>query len=276
VAERMWGTGFLPSQYQGVKLRSVGDPVLYINNPEGFNSEKRARFIENLGKLNELEFEKIHNPEISARIAQYEMAFRMQSSVPELTDLSKEPAHTFDLYGPASRKPGTFAANCLMARRLAERGVRFIQVYHRAWDHHSGLPKAIRTAAGEGDQPAAALVQDLKERGLLDDTLVICGGEFGRTVYSQGKLTADDYGRDHHPRCFTIWMAGGGIKRGVTIGATDDFSYNIAEDPVAIHDLNATILNCLGIDHLRLTYKYQGRHFRLTDTEGRLVTKALA
>jgi uncharacterized protein DUF1501 len=276
VAERMWGTGFLPSQYQGVKLRSVGDPVLYINNPEGYDSEKRARFIDNLGKLNELEFERIHNPEISARIAQYEMAFRMQSSVPELTDLSKEPAHTFDLYGPASRKPGTFAANCLMARRLAERGVRFIQVYHRAWDHHSGLPKAIRTAAGEGDQPAAALVQDLKERGLLDDTLVICGGEFGRTVYSQGKLTADDYGRDHHPRCFTIWMAGGGIKRGVTVGATDDFSYNIAEDAVAIHDLNATILHCLGIDHLRLTYKYQGRHFRLTDTEGRLVAKALA
>jgi hypothetical protein len=276
VAERMWGTGFLPSQYQGVKLRSVGDPVLYISDPEGFDSEKRTRFIDNLGKLNQLEFEKMHNPEISARIAQYEMAFRMQSSVPELTDLSKEPAHTFELYGPNSKRPGTFAANCLMARRLAERGVRFIQVYHRAWDHHSGLPKAIRTAAGEGDQPAAALIQDLKERGLLDDTLVICGGEFGRTVYCQGKLTAEDYGRDHHPRCFTMWMAGGGIKRGITIGATDDYSYNIAEDPVAIHDLNATILRCLGIDHLRLTYKYQGRHFRLTDTEGRVVTKALA
>jgi hypothetical protein len=275
VAERMWGTGFIPSQYQGVKLRSVGDPVLYISDPEGFNREQRARFIDNIGKLNRLEFQATHNPEISARVAQYEMAFRMQSSVPELTDLSKEPAHTFELYGPDSRKPGTFAANCLMARRLAERGVRFIQVYHRAWDHHGGLPKAIRTAAGEGDQPAAALVQDLKERGLLDDTLVICGGEFGRTVYCQGKLTAEDYGRDHHPRCFTIWMAGGGIKPGATVGATDEYSYNITEDPVAIHDLNATILHSLGIDHTRLTYKYQGRHFRLTDTEGNVVKKAL-
>jgi hypothetical protein len=276
VAERMWGTGFIPSQYQGVKLRSVGDPVLYISDPEGFNREQRARFIDNIGKLNRLEFQTTHNPEISARVAQYEMAFRMQTSVPELTDLSKEPAHTFELYGPDSKRPGTFAANCLMARRLAERGVRFIQVYHRAWDHHGGLPKAIRTATAEGDQPSAALVQDLKERGLLDDTLVICGGEFGRTVYCQGKLTAEDYGRDHHPRCFTIWMAGGGIKPGATVGATDEYSYNIAEDPVAIHDLNATILHSLGIDHTRLTYKYQGRHFRLTDTEGIVVKKALA
>jgi hypothetical protein len=276
VAERMWGTGFIPSQYQGVKLRSVGDPVLYISDPEGFDREQRARFIDNIGKLNQLEFQTTHNPEISARVAQYEMAFRMQSSVPELTDLSKEPARTFELYGPDSKRPGTFAANCLMARRLAERGVRFIQVYHRAWDHHGGLPKAIRTATSEGDQPSAALVQDLKERGLLEDTLVICGGEFGRTVYCQGKLTAEDYGRDHHPRCFTIWMAGGGIKPGATVGATDEYSYNIAEDPVAIHDLNATILHSLGIDHTRLTYKYQGRHFRLTDTEGIVVKKALA
>jgi hypothetical protein len=276
VAERMWGTGFIPSQYQGVKLRSVGDPVLYISDPEGFNREQRARFIDNIGKLNRLEFQTTHNPEISARVAQYEMAFRMQTSVPELTDLSKEPAHTFELYGPDSKRPGTFASNCLMARRLAERGVRFIQVYHRAWDHHGGLPKAIRTATAEGDQPSAALVQDLKERGLLDDTLVICGGEFGRTVYCQGKLTAEDYGRDHHPRCFTIWMAGGGIKPGASVGATDEYSYNITEDPVAIHDLNATILHSLGIDHTRLTYKYQGRHFRLTDTEGIVVKKALA
>ena len=204
-----------------------------------------------------------------------QMAFRMQTSVPELTDLSKEPERTFELYGPDSKRQGTYARNCLMARRLAERGVRFIQIYHRAWDHHGGLPRAIREAANETDQANAALIQDLKERGLLDDTLVIWAGEFGRTVYSQGKLTADDYGRDHHPRAFTVWMAGGGVKAGATVGATDDFSYNIAEDPVHLHDLNATILRCLGIDHLRLTYKFQGRYFRLTDTEGKVVKKAL-
>jgi hypothetical protein len=203
------------------------------------------------------------------------MAFRMQTSVPELTDLSEETERTFELYGPDSKKPGTYAANCLLARRLAERGVRFIQLYHRAWDHHAALPKEIRKACQQADQPSAALVQDLKERGLLDETLVIWAGEFGRTVYSQGKLTADDYGRDHHPRAFTIWMAGGGIKRGITIGETDDYGYNITEDPVHVHDLNATILRCLGIDHKRLTYKYQGRYFRLTDTAGRVVQKAL-
>ena len=275
LAERQWGTGFIPSRYQGVKLRSVGDPVLYVSDPAGFDTSQRARFISDLEKLNQLEFEATNNPEIATRIAQYEMAFRMQTSVPELTDLSKEPEHTFELYGPDSRKPGTYAANCLLARRLAERGVRFIQLYHRAWDHHSGLPKAIRTACVQADQPSAALVQDLKERGLLDETLVIWAGEFGRTVYSQGKLTADDYGRDHHPRAFTIWMAGGGIKPGITLGETDDYGYNITQDPVHIHDLNATILRCLGIDHKRLTYKYQGRQFRLTDTAGRVVQKAL-
>jgi hypothetical protein len=276
LADRLWGTGFLPSKYQGVKLRSVGDPVLYISNPEGFDREQRAAFVGDLGKLNGLELETVNNPEIATRIAQYEMAFRMQSSVPELTDLSKEPEHTYELYGDDARKPGTFAANCLMARRLAERGVRFIQLYHRAWDHHAGLPRGIRQACKETDQACAGLVQDLKERGLLEDTLVVWGGEFGRTVYCQGKLTPQDYGRDHHPRCFTMWMAGAGIKPGISIGATDDYSYNVVDEPVHIHDLNATILHSLGIDHTRLTYKYQGRHFRLTDVHGTVVKKALA
>jgi uncharacterized protein DUF1501 len=276
LAERQWGTGFLASRYQGVKLRSVGDPVLYVSDPEGFEKVQRARFIEDLEKLNQIQFEATNNPEIATRIAQYEMAFRMQTSVPELTDLSKEPERTFELYGPESRTPGTYAANCLLARRLAERGVRFIQLYHRAWDHHSNLPKEIRKASLQVDQPSAGLIQDLKERGLLDETLVIWAGEFGRTVYSQGRLTADDYGRDHHPRAFTIWMAGGGVKSGITLGETDDYGYNITQDPVHIHDLNATILRCLGVDHRRLTYKYQGRQFRLTDTAGRVVQKALA
>jgi hypothetical protein len=276
LADRLWGTGFLPSKYQGVKLRSVGDPVLYVSDPAGFERSQRARFIEDLDKLNQIEMQEENNPEINTRIAQYEMAFRMQTSVPELTDLSQEPERTYELYGPDSRKPGTFARNCLMARRLAERGVRFIQLYHRAWDHHGGLPRGIRGASRETDQPCAGLVQDLKERGLLDDTLVIWGGEFGRTAYCQGKLTPTDYGRDHHPRCFTIWMAGGGVKPGLSIGETDDYSYNITQDPVHIHDLNATILKCLGIDHTRLTYKYAGRHFRLTDVHGEVVQKILA
>jgi len=276
LADRLWGTGFLPSKYQGVKLRSVGDPVLYVSNPEGFDRAQRAEFIDDLDKLNTLDLDAVNNPEIATRIAQYEMAFKMQASVPELTDLSKEPEHTYQLYGEDARKPGTFAANCLMARRLAERGVRFIQLYHRAWDHHLGLPRGIRQACRETDQACAGLVQDLKERGLLEDTLVIWGGEFGRTVYCQGKMTPDDYGRDHHPRCFTMWMAGAGIKPGISIGTTDDYSYNIASDPVHIHDLNATILNSLGIDHTRLTYKYQGRHFRLTDVHGSVVKQALA
>jgi hypothetical protein len=275
LADRLWGTGFLPSKYQGVRLRSSGDPVLYISDPDGFERAQRERFVDDLEKLNQLEADELGNPETRTRTAQYEMAFRMQASVPELTDLSKEPARTFELYGPDSRRRGTFAANCLMARRMAERGVRFIQLYHRAWDHHNGLPAGIRTASRETDQPCAALIQDLKERGLLDDTLVIWGGEFGRTTYCQGKLTARDYGRDHHPRCFTIWMAGGGVKPGIALGATDDYSYNIAKDPVHIHDLNATILRLLGLDHTQLTYKYQGRRFRLTDVGGNVVKQVL-
>ena len=274
--DRLWGSGFLPSRYQGVKFRSTGDPVLYLSNPEGFRTDDRRRFIDDLARLNQIKQEEFADPEIATRISQYEMAYRMQASVPELTDTSKEPDHVFDLYGPESRKPGTFAANCLLARRLAERGVRFIQLFHRGWDQHVELPKRIVGQAKDTDQPSAALIQDLKQRGLLDDTLVVWGGEFGRTVYCQGRLTETDYGRDHHPRCFTIWMAGGGIKPGVTIGSTDDFSYNITEDPVHVHDLHATILHVLGVDHTRLTYKFQGRNFRLTDVHGKLVNKALA
>ena len=216
------------------------------------------------------------DPEITTRIAQYEMAFKMQSSVPELTDLSKEPASIFEMYGPDSRKPGSYAANCILARRLAERGVRFIQLFHRGWDQHNNLPREIRGQCTQTDQPSAALVADLKQRGMLDDTLVVWGGEFGRTVYSQGTLTEDNYGRDHHPRCFSIWMAGGGIKRGLTYGETDEFSYNIVNNPVDVHDLHATILHCLGVDHTRLTYKFQGRHFRLTDVQGNVLKNVLA
>jgi hypothetical protein len=276
LAERQWGSGFLPSKYQGVKFRSLGDPVLYLSDPEGFTKPERRRFIDDLGKLNQVELDEFGDPEVATRIAQYEMAYKMQSSVPELTDLSKEPAHTFELYGPDSRKPGTFAANCLLARRMAERGVRFIQLFHRGWDQHNELPKQIQGQARDTDQASAALVQDLKERGLLEDTLVVWGGEFGRTVYCQGKLTADNYGRDHHPRCFTMWLAGGGIKPGVSLGETDDYCYNIVKDPVHVHDLHATILRTLGIDHTKLTYKFQGRNFRLTDVAGNVVKSILA
>jgi uncharacterized protein DUF1501 len=276
LAERQWGSGFLPSKYQGVKFRSLGDPVLYLSDPDGFTQQERRRFIDDLGKLNQVELDQFGDPEIATRIAQYEMAYKMQSSVPELTDLSKEPAHTFDLYGPDARKPGTFAANCLLARRMAERGVRFIQLFHRGWDQHNELPKQIQGQARDTDQPSAALVQDLKERGLLQDTLVVWGGEFGRTVYCQGKLTADNYGRDHHPRCFTMWLAGGGVKPGVSLGETDDYCYNIVKDPVHVHDLHATILRTLGIDHTKLTYKFQGRNFRLTDVSGNVVKSILA
>ncbi len=274
--DRLWGTGFLPTRFQGVKFRSVGDPVLYLSNPKGFTQENRRHFLDALAKLNQISLEEFGDPEITTRIAQYEMAYRMQSSVPELTDLSKESDHVFESYGPDARKPGTFAANCLLARRLAERGVRFIQLYHRDWDHHGKLPQDLPKRCRETDQPAAALVKDLKERGMLDDTLVIWGGEFGRTVYCQGRLTATEYGRDHHPRCFTMWMAGGGIKPGISYGETDDYCYNVTRDPVHVHDLQATILDRLGIDHTRLTYKYQGRHFRLTDVSGRLVKPILA
>jgi len=274
--DRLWGSGFLPSRYQGIKFRSVGDPVLYLSNPEGLDSETRRRFLDDLAKLNELKLAEVGDPEIATRIAQYEMAYRMQTSVPELTDTSDEPEHIFDLYGPDSRKPGTYAANCLLARRLVERGVRFVQLFHRGWDQHTNLPKAIRGQCHDTDQASAALIHDLKQRGLLDETLVVWGGEFGRTVYCQGTLTADDYGRDHHPRCFTVWMAGGGIKPGISYGETDDYCYNITQDPVHVYDLHATMLHCLGIDHTRLTYKYQGRYFRLTDVHGNVVKDLLA
>jgi hypothetical protein len=273
--DRLWGSGFLPSKYQGVKFRSVGDPVLYLSNPAGLDATTRRRMLDDLAKLNQIKLEEFGDPEIATRIAQYEMAYRMQTSVPELTDVSNEPDDIFDLYGPDSRKPGTFAANCLLARRLAERGVRFIQLFHRGWDQHLHLPQQIVGQCHDTDQPSAGLIQDLKQRGLLDDTLVVWGGEFGRTVYCQGKLTGDDYGRDHHPRCFTIWLAGGGIQPGMSYGATDDFCYNIVRDPVHVHDLHATMLNRLGIDHTQLTYKFQGRHHRLTDVAGEVVTGIL-
>lgn len=274
--DRLWGSGFLPTTYQGVKFRSVGDPVLFLSNPRGLSASARRRMLDDLAKLDELNHREFGDPEILTRIAQYEMAYRMQTSVPELIDLSGEPEWVFDLYGPDARKPGTYAANCLLARRLAERGVRFIQLFHRGWDQHTHLPKQIAGQCSDTDQASAALVRDLKQRGLLDDTLVVWGGEFGRTVYCQGPLSAADYGRDHHPRSFTIWMAGGGVKAGMSFGATDEFGYNIVENPVHVHDLQATILHCLGIDHTRLTFKYQGRHHRLTDVHGKVVREVLA
>jgi len=272
---RLWGNGFLPSKYQGVRFRSSGDPVLYLSNPPGISPATRRRMLDGIDKLNQLLSQDYGDPEIETRVAQYELAYRMQTSVPELTDLSKEPDSIFEMYGPDSRKPGTYAANCLLARRLAERGVRFIQLYHRGWDQHNDLPRDIALQSQGVDQGSAALVQDLKQRGMLDETLVVWGGEFGRTVYCQGKLTATNYGRDHHPRCFAMWMAGGGVKAGFTLGETDDYSYNILHDPVHIHDVQATILNALGIDHTKLTYKFQGRYFRLTDVAGQVVNKAL-
>ena len=274
--DRLWGSGFLPTKFQGVKFRSVGDPVLFLSNPTGLDSRVRRRFLDDLSRLNALKLKQQGDPEISTRMAQYELAFRMQTSVPELTDTSKEPDHIFKLYGEDSRKPGTFASNCLLARRLCERGVRFVQLFHRGWDQHATLPKKIAEQCASTDQASAALVLDLAQRGLLKDTLVVWGGEFGRTVYCQGRLTKTDYGRDHHPRCFSIWVAGAGIKPGVTHGTTDDYSYNIVENPVHVHDLNATLLHCLGIDHQRLTFKYQGRRHRLTDVHGNLVRDILA
>ncbi len=273
---RLWGSGFLPSRYQGVKFRSSDDPVLYLSNPRGIDPSTRRSMIDAVAQINRLRSEEFGDPEIETRIAQYEMAYRMQTSVPELMDLSGEPDRVFERYGPDSRRPGTYAANCLLARRLAERDVRFIQLFHRGWDQHQDLPRDIRLQAQDTDQASAALVEDLKERGMLDDTLVIWGGEFGRTVYCQGKLSETNYGRDHHPRCFTMWMAGGGIQPGLTFGQTDDYCYNVAEDPVHIYDLQATVLHCLGIDHRRLTFKHQGRHFRLTDVHGSVVKPLLA
>lgn len=272
---RLWGNGFLPSRHQGVSLRSKGDPVLYLSNPPGVSPETRRKMLDGLAQLNEQQYEAFGDPETMTRIAQYEMAYRMQTSVPELMDFSDESEATLKMYGPDVTKPGTFAANCLLARRLAERDVRFVQIFIRGWDQHGSLPKDITNQCRDVDQGGAALVKDLKQRGLLDDTLVVWGGEFGRTIYCQGKLTKTNYGRDHHPRCFTMWMAGGGARPGIVYGETDEFSYNIVENAVHIHDLNATVLHCLGIDHERLTYRFQGRDFRLTDVHGRVVRDVL-
>ncbi len=273
---RLWGAGFLPGSYQGVKFRSQGDPVLFIKNPDGIDDSGRREMLDTLKGLNQAAFESVGDPEIETRIGQYEMAYRMQASVPELMDLKGEPAGTFELYGEDARKPGTFAANALLARRLIERGVRFVQLYHRGWDQHGNLARNLPLQCKDVDKASAALVLDLKQRGLLDETLVIWGGEFGRTAYVQGDINNPGYGRDHHPRCFSVWMAGGGIKSGTVFGETDDFCYNIASDPVHVHDLNATILHCLGIDHEKLTAKFQGRDFRLTDVHGKLVKGILA
>jgi uncharacterized protein (DUF1501 family) len=264
---RLWGTGFLPGKHQGVALRAQGDPVLYLSNPPGFSADTRRRMLDSLARFNQRTLESIGDPETQTRIDQYEMAFRMQTSVPELTDLSQESKQTLDMYGPEVHQPGTFARSCLLARRMVERDVRFVQIFHRGWDQHENIATNLPNQCHDVDQPCWALIQDLKQRGMLEDTLVVWGGEFGRTIYCQGALTKENYGRDHHPRCFTIWMAGGGVKPGIVHGETDDFSYNIVKDPVHIHDLNATILHCLGIDHRRLSYRYQGLDVRLTGVE---------
>lgn len=273
---RLWGNGFLETRHQGVQFRSGNDPVLFLNDPDGYPGTDRREMLNYLNQLNELQRDAYGDPEINSRIAQYEMAFKMQTSVPEVTDVSDEPDHFFDLYGPDSRDPGTYAANCLMARRLLERDVKFVQLYHQGWDQHLFLPGAIRNQCKATDQATAALVTDLKQRGLLEDTLVIWGGEFGRAVYSQGKLTRDNYGRDHHPRCFTIWMGGAGVKAGFTYGETDDFGCNVVKDPVHVHDFQATLMHLLGVDHERLTFKHQGRRFRLTDVHGEVVKGVLS
>ena len=264
---RLWGSGFLPSRLQGVALRAQGDPVLFLSDPPGIAKSTRRKMLDGLAQLNELQFEEVGDPETTARIAQYEMAFRMQTSVPELTDFSQEPKHVLDQYGPDVHKPGTFAASCLLARRLAERDVQCIQLFHRGWDQHNNLPRDIRNQCRDIDQPTRALIEDLKQRDMLKDTLIVWGGEFGRTVYCQGKLARDNYGRDHHPRCFTMWMAGGGVQGGRSIGQTDDFSYNVIEDPVKSVDINKTILHCLGIDNDRLSVKFQGLDARITGVE---------
>ena len=274
--DRLWGSGFLPTQHQGVKFRGVGDPVLFLSNPPGVDPSTRRRQLDDLSKLNHQRQDAMGDPEIATRIAQYELAYRMQTAVPELSDISKEPPNILEMYGPEVSKRGTYAANCLLARRLSERGVRFVQLFHTGWDQHDDLPNGIRGQCKDTDQPSAALIKDLKARGLLDETLVIWAGEFGRTTYGQGKFTNETYGRDHHPRCFTIWMAGGGVRAGLTYGQTDDFSYNVIQDPVHVHDLNATILRCLGVDHTKLTFRFQGRHYRLTDVHGEVVKGVLA
>jgi hypothetical protein len=267
IYNRLWGAGYLPTKHQGVALRSTGDPVLFLSNPQGVDASTRRRALDAINRLNHQEFDQFADPETTARIAQYEMAFRMQTSVPELNDISSEPRHILDMYGPDVHKPGTYARCCLLARRLAERDVRFVQIFHRGWDQHGNMAGDLPRQCADVDQASFALVTDLKQRGLLDDTLVIWGGEFGRTIYSQGQLSRENYGRDHHPKCFPLWMAGAGIKPGIVYGETDDFSYNVVENPVHIHDLNATILHCLGIDHRRLSLKFQGLDVRLTGVE---------
>ena len=274
--DRLWGNGFLPSAHQGVKFRASGDPVLYLSNPAGVSSAQRRDILDLSNALNQQHYDRLGDPETLARIRQAELAFRMQTSVPDLMDTSGEPQHVFDLYGENARIPGTYAANCLLARRLAEQGVRFIQLYHRGWDQHGDLPRDLPLQCGDIDQPSAGLITDLKQRGMLEETLVIWGGEFGRTVYAQGGLNMERYGRDHHPRCFSMWMAGGGIRNGMTWGQTDDFSFNVVENPVHVYDLHATMLHCLGVDHERLTFKFQGRHYRLTDVHGRVIEELLA
>ncbi len=273
---RLWGNGFLPTKHQGVQFRSGKDPVLYLNNPENYDGADRRQMLDYLKRLNEIQYDSYGDPEINARIAQYEMAYRMQTSVPEVTDMSDEPDWVYDMYGSDSRDPGTYAANCLLARKLLEKDVKFVQLYHQGWDQHGNLPGGIKHQCKNTDQATAGLLKDLKQRGLLEDTLVIWGGEFGRTVYSQGKLTETNYGRDHHPRCFTMWMAGAGVKPGFSYGETDDFSYNIVRDPVHVHDFHATLLHLAGVNHEKLIYKHQGRRYRLTDVHGHVVKGILA
>ena len=273
--DRLWGAGFLPGRFQGVKFRGQGDPILDLYNPVGVSREQRRRMLDTLQQLNQGQADRVQDPAIATRIAQYELAFRMQMSVPELIDVASEPQHVLESYGPQATSVGKYAYNCLLARRLAERGVRFIQLYHRGWDAHGNAPKGVVAQCRDTDQPTAALLADLKQRGMLDDTLVVWGGEFGRTIYCQGKLTREDYGRDHHPNCFTYWLAGGGVRGGISYGETDDYSVNVIENPVHVHDLQATILHQLGIDHERLTYRYQGRDFRLTDVHGKVVSDIL-
>jgi len=275
LSSQAWGSGFLPSYHQGIQFRAAKDPVLYLNNPPGMSRENRGEVLNYIEDLNRQQYEQWGDPEIESKIQQYEMAYRMQLSVPEVVDVSKEPQHILDMYGPDVHKPGSYAANCLMARRLAEQDVKFIQLYHMGWDQHGNLPGGIRKQTQGTDQATAALIKDLKQRGLLDDTLVVWGGEFGRTSFSQGKLTATNYGRDHHPGCFTMWMAGAGVKPGLSYGQTDEFSYNVIENGVHVHDFQATLLHLLGIDHERLHYKYQGRKFRLTDVHGKVVKDIL-
>ena len=273
---RLWGSGFLPSRHQGVQFRAGGEPVLYLTDPPGVTRDRRRAMLDGLAELNHHHHATAGDPEIETRITQYELAYRMQTSIPDLVDLHKEPQHVLERYGPEVTRPGSFAYNCLLARRLTERGVRFIQLYHRDWDHHGGIHDQLPKMAADTDQPSAALVQDLKARGLLDETLVVWGGEFGRTPYAQGNANRDAYGRDHHGRAFSVWLAGGGVKAGITHGATDDFGFNVVEDGVHIHDLQATILHCLGIDHTKLTYRFQGRQYRLTDVHGEVVKAILA